>query len=181
MAKAKNIYEIYSIVGQIIVDSMVYILTHPSNATKYPLKKSDNLIKELDYDISFKQRDNLGRFKKLTLALTIPAYGFALDKGRQGTHGNKNVKTNWKNGIKAPPMSAMIGFIKKRGLQTKIKSKKGKFISINAIAFILMRSIKRKGINPRNFIQPSFEEGIKKMDFYLDRDLLDIITNDIVL
>lgn len=185
MNSVRTISEIYEVVGQVVVDVMVHILTSPSNATKYPLSRNSDLVKSIDYEVGFQQRDiKTGRFETLKLSFFMEEHGIYLDKGRQGTDKNINVRTQWKNNrVTGVPIDALIKFIKKRGLQSKIRNKrpgqKGRFLSINQIAYILQNSIKKNGINPRNFINPALAEGDKVLQFYLDRRLLDILTKDL--
>jgi len=176
---ATSVTEIFNTVGAVIVDAMVSgLISRGEN----PLSSSSELVKSIDYDISFQENDiKTGKFKSLSLFIFMNEYGLALDKGRQGIEGNRGIQTKWKSGkVTGIPISALIKFIKARGLQSKIKGKKGRFTSINQIAFILQRSIKMSGITPRNFIIPALEEGQKKLKLFIDRDLLDILTVDLV-
>jgi len=176
---AASISEIYEDVGQIIIDSMIATLT---GFSPHAVSSDSELIKSFDTKVSFNERDlKTGRFKTLSLSVFMNEYGLALDKGRQGTEGNTNIQTNWARGtVTGVPISALLKFIKRSGLQSKIRGKKGRFISLNSIAFIIQRSIKRNGITPRNFILPAFEKGQKELSLRLDRDLLNILTADLV-
>ena len=179
MNRAKSISEIYALVGNIIIETMIVGLT----TGKYKIGIDSNLVKSLDYDINFQQKDiKTGRFKTLELSLFMEEYGLALDKGRQGKEKNRGIQTNWGGKkFKGVPIFALIKTIKKSGLQSKIKGSSGRFISTNQIAFMIQNAIKKNGITPRDFIQPALEEGDKVLNLHLDRDLLDILTKDLLV
>jgi hypothetical protein len=169
MKQAKTISEIYEAVGQVIIDSVIYQL---KSYAKYPIDyQNSDLIKSLDYDVGFKDRDiKSGRFKPIRLTLFANDYLQWLDKGR-------------KPGTKKIPIDALIKFIKKRKLQQKFrrmsKRGRGQFMTLNQIAFLLQSSIYKKGIAPRNVLIPALEEGEKVLQMYIDRDLLDILIQPI--
>jgi hypothetical protein len=169
MQRAKTITAIYEAVGGVIIDTIIYQL---KSYAKYPIDYQDSsLIKSLDYDIGFKERDlETGRFKGIKLTLFANDYLQWLDKGR-------------KPGTKKVPIDALIKFIKKRKLQQKFrkatKRGRGRYMSLNQIAFMIQASIYKKGIKPRNVLIPALEEGQKVLQAYLDRELLDILIDPI--
>ena len=164
MEKATTLYQVYNLVGQVIVDTMREILL---NYRPHPLKADSELLKSFSFDISFQERDlKTGRFKPLQLDLFANDYAQWLDKGRRP-------------GTRRVPISALIKFIKRRQLQQKIKGKCVRFMSVNQLAFMIQNRINRKGICGRNFLVPALEEGQRVMQLYIDRDLLDIMAKDI--
>lgn len=175
---ATTLTEIYEDVGEIIIGSMIDTL----KKGRFPLDANSPLIKSIDFDVNFQQKDiKSGRFKTLTLSLFMNEYGLALDKGRQGQKKNTNIATKW---TKAPftgvPVEELIKWIRRKGLQQKIKGVGGRFISLNSIAFIINRSIKMNGITPGNFIIPALEKGEAEMSIQLDNSILDILTEPLV-
>lgn len=164
MEKATTIYEIYNLVGQVVVDTMREILL---SHRPHPVRADSDLFKSLGFEVNFQERDlRTGRFKPLQLDLFANDYAQWLDRGRRP--GGKKV-----------PISALVKFIKRRQLQQKIKGKRGRFLSVNRLAFMIQASIHRKGIAPRNFLVPALQEGERVMQLYIDRDLLDIVAKDI--
>lgn len=162
---AKTISEIYQIVGQVIIDAWVYQL---QNFKKYPIDYDSKLLKSFAFKVSFRERDlKTGQFKPLTLELSAADYADFVDRGRKAF-------------TKKVPITALISFIKKRNLQQKFRSSKGRFKSINQIAFMIQNSIYKIGISGRNFIFAGLEAGEKELNLHLDRDLLDILTSDII-
>ena len=165
----KTITEIYTEVGQTIIDTMVFHLENfrdPRHGHG-SLDSSSHLIRSLDFDITFQERNvQTGQFQSIGLILFAEDYAEYLDRGRKAF-------------ARKVPISALIRFIKKRNLQAKIRGRGGRFLSVNSIAFMIQNSIYRHGINGRNFIQPALEAGEEALKIHIDRDLLDILLEPI--
>lgn len=162
---AKTITEIYNAVGQVIIDAWIFQL---KNFKKYPIDYDSKLLKSFAFNVGFQERDlTTGQFKPITLELYAADYAEFVDRGRKAL-------------TKKVPIAALISFVKKRNLQQKFRTSKGRFKSINQIAFMIQTSIYKKGITGRNFIFAGLEAGDKELNLYLDRDLLDILTQDII-
>ena len=101
---------------------------------------SGNLIKSLDYEV-IELLDNL------MIRLHSEPYLINVDKGRRA-------------GAKPPPSSAILPWIKLRGI--KGRNSKGRFITDKSLSFIIARSIGIKGIRPTNVIQKAKDNIIKK-------------------
>jgi hypothetical protein len=101
---------------------------------------SGRLIKSLDYEV-VELLDNL------MIRLHSEPYLINVDQGR-------------KPGSKPPPSSAILPWIKLRGI--KGRDSKGKFITDKSLAFVIARSIGIKGIRPTNVIQKAKNNIMKK-------------------
>lgn len=88
------------------------------------------------------------------------------------------VESGRKIGAKGIPLSVLIDWIKKN--QIKGRNKKGQFISINSLAFIIQKSIKMKGISKRPFLTEAYNATIEEFDKKLD-DVVSSIVNDILI
>lgn len=118
-----------------------------------------NLIKSLDYEV----------LKKLDgFLLEIQAAGYLkyVDQGR-------------KPNSKMPPVDSIIPWVKARGLQ--FRNKKGQFITRESTAFVISRSIGRKGIKPTNVIEKTQISVLNKYDDIIrsafKKDIEDILNN----
>lgn len=73
----------------------------------------------------------------------------------------ENVDEGRAAGKKAPPLSAMLEFIKNRGIKPKNLNKvKNKDLAYKSLAYVLAQGIKKKGIKPTNFVS----DAITKQD-----------------
>lgn len=88
------------------------------------------------------------------------------------------VESGRKVGAKGIPLSVLIDWLKKRKIQGR--GKDGKSISLNSLAFIIQRSIKKNGIKARPFLTAAYEETSKKFDQELN-DLINAIANDVLV
>ena len=79
-------------------------------------------------------------------------YGFYQDQGVKGVSSGRslsNFKFGTGSGVKGGLTEGIKKWVKKRNIQ--FKDKKGRFISSNATAMIITRSIWQKGIKPSLF------------------------------
>jgi hypothetical protein len=105
------------------VESVLFLKKILSENDKIATKE---LINSLDYDIL--QRTN-GLFLEI---LAAPQFKY-VDQGRR-------------KGSKQPPIAPIKAWLKVKGL--KFRDKKGRFIKHDSAAFLIARSIKKKGIKP---------------------------------
>jgi hypothetical protein len=139
---------------------------------KYPLRRNSELAKSLRVEVA-QGRGSGGRFEGYTAnsALTLYAKDYAvwLDSGRRP-------------GVKKVPISALLLFIKQRGLG-QARAARGRFgkrtVSANQLAFMIQNAIYKNGIRGRHFIQPAFDLGQNLVDIYLDNQLLDGLTYEL--
>lgn len=103
-------------------------------------KATGSLIKSLDYEVI----EVLGT---LVTNITADNYLYWVDQGR-------------KKGKKAPPQSAIRKWIDDKGIQ-RFRDKKGRFISKNSQAFLIARSIGKKGIQKTNVIKKSVDRLLR--------------------
>ena len=99
----------------------------------------------------------------------MSSYGTFVDKGVSGTqtkrryknYENKVVSSPYKYTNKQPPPGILAKWIKKKGIKGRDK-KSGRFISNMSLAFIIGRSIKKKGIQGISFFQKPLMLGMKQ-------------------
>ena len=92
-------------------------------------------------------------------------YAAYLHWGVNGTE--KNQKSPFFNFRKQPPSSVFIPWIKAKGI--KLRDKKGRFkkqteSNMNSLAFLIARSVKRKGIVGLRFYEKAFAAVSKRFD-----------------
>ena len=121
------------------------------NRAKGGLQKAKGGGSDLEKSIRFEIiKDNDG----FTVQFFMSSYGTFVDKGVSGTqtkrryknYENKVVSSPYKYTNKQPPPGILAKWIKKKGIKGRDK-KSGRFISNMSLAFIIGRSIKKKGIH----------------------------------
>jgi len=157
--------------GKYIVRQAKQILSQKGKNVTGKLSKSlkYKIVKSKDgYDIKF-------------LASKYAAF---VNKGVSGTQGRRTYidkdgkrKTSPFKFKKQPPSSAIEGWIGSKGI--KGRDRKGRFITRKSLAFLIARSIKRKGIPAASFYtQPlsySFNKFKKDMMQHFKTDILNEI------
>jgi len=96
----------------------------------------------------------------LEFEITMPLYGFFVDKGVSGTEKKYDTPYSYKD--KMPPPSKLDKWIVRKGIGRKGKGK-GKFTSRKSLQFLIARSIFRKGFKPSLFFTKPFEKHYKKL------------------
>lgn len=86
--------------------------------------------------------------KETTLQIQMLAYGQYVEEGRR-------------RGAKMPPVQAIKDWILQRGIRKPAK------YSTDGFAFAVARSIGKKGIKPRPFIQPSVKNVLENKGYAL--------------
>lgn len=164
MSKKKDFKAFLHELGQFIIAQMNFVL---ENYQPYPVKGSD-LQRSFDYKL-VQARNEKGQFtgfgEGASVEILSNYYATFLDKGRRPN-------------VKKVPIMILIKWIKKKGIRFNDK-KTGRFLSHNTMAYMIRNSIYRNGIKGRNFIEPAFKEGEKKLELFLDNDALDIITEEL--
>jgi hypothetical protein len=117
------------------------------------------------------------------VGFTMANYGAFVDKGVKGkTSSTKAPNSPFKFGSGSGQKGGLTAGIKKwvrqKGFQfrSKAEGSKGRFLSYEATAFLITRSIFHKGIKPSLFFTKPFEAGYKK---YIDIDLLKAFGEDV--
>lgn len=102
-----------------------------------------NLAKSIDYEL-------IEALDMISIGIKAAPYLEFVDQGRAP-------------GSKQPPYEPIMKWAKVRNLQ-RFRDKKGRFISDKARAFIIARSIGKKGIKPTNVIKKSLRklQGLQK-------------------
>lgn len=95
-----------------------------------------------------------------TLEFFMNEYGLFQDKGVSGTHIKYLTKYSYTT--KQPPTYALVPWVKKK---FKMRDAKGRFKSkgYESLAYVIARSIKRKGIKPSLFFTKPFEAAYKAL------------------
>lgn len=98
--------------------------------------------------------------KATTLSIELAAYAQFVEEGRR-------------KGAKQPPSTAIKEWILAKGIAKPQK------YSLDSFAFVIARSISRKGIKPRPFIQPTIKETLenKGYEMILNGILKDLIAS----
>ena len=130
-------------------------------------RASGNLRSSLRHKL-FKTRE------KYVLMLLSARYGKFIEKGVSGTQVvrsyidryGKRKTSPFKYKLKQPPGFQIERFIKAKGI--KGRDRKGRFISNKSLAFLIARSIKRKGIKAASYYSQPLSYSYK----YFKRELL---------
>ena len=96
--------------------------------------------------------------KATTLSIEIAAYAQFVEEGRR-------------KGAKQPPSQAIKEWILSKGITKPQK------YSLDSFAFVIARSISRKGIKPRPFIQPTIKETLENKGYEM---ILNGILDDLI-
>ena len=121
---------------------------------------SGKLYKTIDYTITSKSDSYL-------VTINLEAYWIFLEKGRRA-------------GAKMPPVSAIENWIKVRKIIPRpvtLKSGKQRVPTVQQLAFIIARSIAKKGIQPRPFMRETLAETVEtfkeKLSAAVKEDVID--------
>lgn len=114
------------------------------------------------------------------VGFSMDDYGMFQDKGVKGKSSsakapNSPFKFGSGTGKKGGLTQGINKWVRAKGFQFRDK-KTGKFMSYQATAFLITRSIFHKGIKPSLFFTKPFESGYKK---YIDVDLIKAFGQDI--
>ena len=94
----------------------------------------------------------------LYFEITMPLYGFFVDKGVSGTEKKYNTPYSYKD--KMPPPSKLDKWIVRKGLG---RGPGGKFAKRKSLQFAIARSIFKKGFKPSLFFTKPFEKHYKQL------------------
>jgi hypothetical protein len=114
------------------------------------------------------------------VGFSMDDYGMFQDKGVKGKSSsakapNSPFKFGSGTGKKGGLTQGINKWVRAKGFQFRDK-KTGKFMSYQATAFLITRSIFHKGIKPSLFFTKPFEAGYKK---YIDVDLIKAFGQDV--
>jgi hypothetical protein len=119
---------------------------------------------ELKRSLNYKIRVRGNEIREVTFGSKAKHAPY-LHWGVNGTQ--KNQKSPFFNFRKQPPSSVFIPWIKAKGI--KLRDKKGRFkkqteSNMNSLAFLIARSVKRKGIVGLRFYEKAFTAVSKRFD-----------------
>ena len=119
---------------------------------------------QLKRSLNYKIRVRGNEIREVTFGSKVKHAPF-LHWGVNGTQ--KNQKSPFFNFRKQPPSSVFIPWIKAKGI--RLRDEKGKFkkqteSNMNSLAFLIARSVKRKGIVGLRFYEKAFTAVSKRFD-----------------
>ncbi len=184
MPAPSPIRDILEAIGLAVAREIVRLL---DESGRQPLRNGSALKRQLLSGEAVKVtqgRGASGRFEGYTANASLTL--FALDYLQWVDSGRKPF-------AKKVPLSAIIQFIKNRGLKyrdkqsgrftrsrVRLKAKEGREAqSVNKLAFLIQNAIYRNGIRARPVILPAFALGQELVDIYLNNQLLDAITYEL--
>ena len=123
-----------------------------SNLTKGRKNVSKELYDSIAYDLKVHKNS-------FSLSFLMEDYGVFQDKGVSGKEKKYNTKFKFKS--KMPPREPILKWIKARRLN--LRDDKGRFAKggQKTLAFLIQRSIYKKGIKPSLFFTKPFEKHFK--------------------
>ena len=144
-----------------------------SNLTKGAKNVTKKLYDSIQGEIVTENNYSIVGFK-------MDDYGAYQDKGVRGKSSsllapNSPFKFGTGTGIKGGLTKGINKWVRLKGFQFRDKTS-GKFMSYDATAFLISRSIFHKGIKPSLFFTKPFEAGYKK---YIDVDLIKAFSVDV--
>ncbi len=139
-----------------------------TNLTKGKHGGSKRLYDSLGYTIEETE-------KGLRIRFDMEDYGMFLDRGVRGKKGGKSL-SGFSFKSKMPPRNPIMNWAKKRNI--RLRDEKGKFQkgNYNTIAFLIQRSIFRKGIKPSLFFTKPFYRAFDR----LPKELAQALVNDLI-
>tara|TARA_R100000664_G_C2684568_1_gene91148 strand:+ start:103 stop:633 length:531 start_codon:yes stop_codon:yes gene_type:complete len=142
-------------------------------------KAKKNVNKDLYNSLKFTVKKKKNGF---SVNFFMADYGTFVDKGVSGNkqpqsykdYKGKTKSSPYQYTTKQPPSKALDKWIVRRGIAPR--DEQGRFISRKSIAFLIARSIKKKGIKSTSFFQRPLELGLKRFG----KELLINVRKDVV-
>lgn len=158
----KNLNEALNKYGKYVVQQS------RSNLTRGKKNVDKKLYNSLQYEI---------KEKPLALEFSMEYYGTFQDKGVSGRFKKYNTPYSYKS--KQPPSKPFEDWAKKRNI--RLRDSRGRFQKGNykTIAFLIARSVYRKGIKPSLFFTKPFEKGFERYSSDVAKGFIDDIDNDL--
>lgn len=88
------------------------------------------------------------------------------------------IESGRRKGATPPPVSAIEKWAKQKGLE-QFRSKSGKYISNKSRAYIIAKSISKKGIKPLKWFSDPFEKALSKFPEIMEQAIADVINEKI--
>ena len=146
--------------------------------------RTEALLNSFGNTLISRYRDKIKEYAQGKLYKTI---NFEITKGSSNYIVTINLEEYWKYiekgrraGAKMPPVSAIENWIKVRKIIPRpvaLKSGKQRVPTVQQLAYVIARSISRKGIAPRPFMRESIEDTMKdfksKLSAAVREDVLD--------
>ena len=106
----------------------------------------------------------------LVLSFELPAYSEWVEKGRRPFGNESPFPVNM-----PPPLGPIIEWIRRKRIQGR--DKKGRFITVNSLAWAIRTMISKRGIKPRPFISDAITTAEPELNKYF-ATTFDLIVDD---
>ena len=152
-----------------------------ANLNKKDKRAKGTLFDQMSYDI---EKTDTG-VKFVMNFGSAEDYWIFVDEGVEGAGGFKGSGKKrgqgspFKFGNRQPPLSAIIPWIKTKGI--KGRDKKGRFITDKSLGFLIARSIKQKGLERTRFISKPYDDMIDDLKQDLTTAMAEDIDNSLTI
>ena len=173
--KTKALEEVLSSFGSKLIEKA------RANLNKKDKRAKGTLFDQMSYDI---EKTNTG-VKFVMNFGSAEDYWIFVDEGVQGAGGFKGSGKKRGQGSpfkftnKQPPLSAIIPWIKIKGI--KGRDKKGRFITDKSLGFLIARSIKQKGLERTRFISKPYDDMIDDLKQDLTTAMAEDMDNSLTI
>ena len=155
----------------------------------YKFPRTEALLNSFGNTLISRYRDKIKEYASGTLYKTI---NFEITKGSSNYIVTINLEEYWKNisygrkpGSRMPPVEAIENWIKIRKIIPRpliLPNKKSIIPTVKQLAFIIARSIAKKGIQPRPFMRETIAETVEtfkdKLIITLKEDIISEIKHE---
>jgi len=98
----------------------------------------------------------------IQISFEMPDYGFFQDQGVKGvSSGNGNFKFGTQSGPRGGLRKGIAEWVKRKNIQ--FRDRKGRYLSHESTAHLIVRSIWQKGLKPSLFFTKPFEKAFKNL------------------
>lgn len=136
------------------------VRTSESNLIKQGKRSSGALYNSLDHTLEVFPNS-------FSLKFDMTDYGEFVDKGVSGKERRYNTPYRFTN--KMPPRKNILDWVNKKRIRLRGKDGKFKKGGQESLAFLIQRSIYKKGIKPSLFFTKAFEQHFKGLDKELEK------------
>ena len=123
------------------------------NLTRLNKNASKDLHSSLDSELEVHKQS-------FSLQFFMMEYGEYLDKGVSGKRRKYNTPYSYTN--KRPPSRVFEKWIRQKGIVGR--NKKGQFMKVKTLSYLIARSVYNNGIKPSMFFTKPFEKEFMKLD-----------------
>jgi len=173
--KTEALEEVFSSFGSKLIEKA------RANLNKKDKRAKGTLFDQMSYDI---EKTDTG-VKFVMNFGSAEDYWIFVDEGVEGAGGFKGSGKKRGQGSlfkftnKQPPLSAIIPWIKIKGI--KGRDKKGRFITDKSLGFLIARSIKQKGLERTRFISKPYDDMIDDLKQDLTTAMAEDMDNSLTI